>query len=483
MPTTHATSQKRTRILSFGLLFAGLLFLCNPNLNLFDILPDAIGYFCLTLALSGASEIFPHFDTASRGFRILFWINLAKIPAIFLMLRVVGINMDERAMITIFAFAFAVVEWIFAVPAFRALFAGLIYLGEREGISSALSVRGNEKGRDSLELLTLIFLFVKGAATFLPEIVFLSTFFYNGSLDPRAVNPVVFYPVLAGFAIFIVLIFGLVWLVSFRPYLKGMKEDPMMTALLDTKADVLAPALSASADRRRKKLFFFLLSAGFLFAADLWIENCDVLWDAVAAIAFFAAFALSDSVRYKKTGKIFSLLYLGAAILRTVLSSLFFAKFTYPDIAHYDAALIRYIFLLAAFVLEAVFFVCTVGFVIAVLREFILANTGKSLRPQDTVLRNEVHTALFKRCKRLSVLSFIYAALRPLSSYLLTLTERHIITEDEANQFYSAGQAIDSSRFAWFWIVVLVVGIAFAVYAITLHRAIKIEANLATEDE
>ena len=138
------------------------------------------------------------------------WINLAKVPAALLMMYVAGIDTEERGMITVFAFGFAVLEWLFVIPAFRAMFEGFTLLGEREGVYAAFRVKGTGRDVDHLALLTVVFLLVKGACSFLPETVFLSTFFHNGSLSPNAVNPVSFYPALAILGVLISLVMGLV---------------------------------------------------------------------------------------------------------------------------------------------------------------------------------------------------------------------------------------------------------------------------------
>lgn len=480
---TYSEIKKTPKLISFGLLFAGMLFICIPGINLFDIMADFVGYFLLLLAVRNASECFPHFDDALRRFRILFWINLAKLPAIILMLRVAGINMDERGMISVFALSFAVVEWIFVIPAFRALFEGFIYLGEREGVSSAISVRGNAKRFDTLPTLTTIFLLVKGAASFLPETVFLSTFFYNGSLDPRSVHPATFYPLLAAFAFLVALVFGLILLFHIRPYFSGMKADGAMSALLDQKATTLSQTLLAARERLRVNIFFALAILGFAFAIDLPFENADFLPDYIAAIAFFALFFLAPKSKHALYGKFFSVCYFATAIARTVFSSLFFADFTYTDIAYRDAALVRYLPVMITFMVEAVFFFLTVLMLLSLLRDFIVEKTGKSLLPKDTVIRNEVHATLFQKVKALGALALLNAAVRPITAYLMTITERHIITAEEANQYYSAGAAVDSPKYAWLWILVFVIGAAGAVYAYVLSRAIKIEAGLLEEDE
>ena len=124
------------RIISFSYLAIGLLFLSNPNLAIVDLLPDAIGYFFLAAGIVGFSDFNPYFAEARRRFIILAWINTAKLFAIFLLLRILRINADQRAMVSVFSLGFAVVEAIFVFPAIRAFLNGFSYVGERDGVLS-----------------------------------------------------------------------------------------------------------------------------------------------------------------------------------------------------------------------------------------------------------------------------------------------------------------------------------------------------------
>lgn len=481
--TILTDAKKAKSLLSFGMMLAGMILLCNPNLNLFDIMPDAIGYGLLLLAVRASADIFPHFDEAERAFRTLMWINIAKIPGIYLMMTVTGINMNERGMITVFALGFAVVEWIFAIPGFRALFEGLTYIGEREGVFSAISVKGSEKKYDSLISLTTVFLIVKGACSFLPETVFLSTFFYNGSLDPRAVNPTAFYPLLAILAFLITLVFGLIWIISLAPYLQGMRKDDEMTALLAKKGESLAERISLAKEQRRTRLFFLLFLVGFVFAIDLPISGSDYLPDYMGAVALVLSFFLIENKTLALRGKILGALYAVASIARAILSMQFFERFSYVDVAFRDAALAKYMPVLIATLAEGILFFLTILSLLLYLKDFILANTGKSLRAKDTVIRNEVHTYLKKKNLRLGIIALVYAVLRPVTAYLLTIAESHTITKEEANQYYSVGSRVVTSKYAWLWILVLAVGIFMAAYAYFHTRAIKLEADMLSEDE
>jgi len=473
---TLAPKKQGNRILSLRMLFVGCVFLCNPNLNLFDLLPDAVGYGLLLLAVRRASEVFQHFDTAYCNFQRLFWINIAKVPAILVMMYITGTNAAERGLITVFALSFAVLEWIFALPAFRALFEGFTYLGEREGVLCTLRTQDG-KSVDKLSLLSIAFLIVKGACSFLPELVFLSSFEYNGSLEIGAVNPKVFYPFFTAVGLIVSLVVGLIWIFALKSYFGALRRDEQMQDLLAQKASLLADELCASDEKRRRRTFFFFLSAGFVFAVDPLIGNRDLLPNAFAALAFFFAFALAENEAASKKGKLISLIYLALSVAENVLSASFFARFKLTDIAFRDAALGRYIPVVGLRLLESAFFFLCVLLLMALLRQFVLTHTGRGLRPQDLVIRNEVHATLLSRIKRLSVFSVIYALLRPISAVLMTVTTSHVVTEEEANQFYSEGETVYSSAFSWLWILLLVLGVALAVYAFYLIKEIKSESS------
>ena len=472
MNTASPKKNRYSRVISFGMLIVGAIFLCNPNINLFDLLPDAIGYGLFLLAIRGASEVFPHFDTAYKRFYTLFWINLAKFPSLIIMMQVTGSDLEERPLITALALSFAFLEWIFAIPAFRALFEGFVYIGEREGVTRTLYAREG-KSVDSLTLLTLVFLIVKGALSFLPEMIYLTD----------KVNPALFYPVLAVFGFLVALVFGILWVSAFMPYLRALKKSEEMQALLFLKEETLKDKLDEKADRRRHRFFFAFLVAGFLFAIDPLIENADLLPNAFAALAFFCAFSFLPNEGLKKYGRILSLVYFAISVAESIFSARFFEEFVYTDVAFRDSALVRYIPVVATRFVESVCFLAIVWMLLKYLKTFTLKYTGHDLRPTDLASGNGLHAELLGRIRRFGILSAVYALLRPVCAVMMAATTRHVITAEEANDYYAEGAVIYSSRFAWLGLLILAVGIALAAYAVSLTGELKSEGGLGKDDE
>lgn len=114
------------------MLGAGLFFLFNPNINIIDVLPDAVGYFLILVSIGKLCDLCPELEDARSAFIRMFWISLAKLPALLLMFWITAVNVGEQTIILLFAFCFSVAELVFGVRAFSMFFEGLAYLGTRQ---------------------------------------------------------------------------------------------------------------------------------------------------------------------------------------------------------------------------------------------------------------------------------------------------------------------------------------------------------------
>lgn len=112
---------------------AGFLFLLNPVLGLFDLLPDFIGYTLIILGIRDASYIVEELSLARRRYTYLIWVGIAR-----LLLSLSGVNKINTLPLTL-AFSIAVVEGILLVLATKSLFGGIEYAAMRYGGSGILS--------------------------------------------------------------------------------------------------------------------------------------------------------------------------------------------------------------------------------------------------------------------------------------------------------------------------------------------------------
>ncbi len=475
--TSPLSKAKRQTLplLSLGKLFGGCLFLCNPNISLFDLLPDAIGFALFLSAIKECVFVFPHFAEAYTGLRRMLWLSLAKIPAFFFMLRIAAGNLDERAIIPVFSLAFTVLELLFILPAFRALWEGFVYIGEKEGVYSPLT-DGKGGSVDSVALFTIVFLLFKHVMSTLPEFTLLSLFEKMGSLEPGAFNIATLYPFFAFVGAVIVLVIGIVWLWKMHTYLASLGKDTAFHEVLTEKANEQAESIARRSDRRRSLILLCLIGAACVFTVDPLFDDRDVLPNVFAALLFLLAFFYVKAPRgILIAGKTVSGVYAALSLATFVARERFFMDFTHIDVAFRDVALTRYLAVEIFTVAESLCFAAVILLLCAAMKGFITEKTGQNLREADLVLRNEIHTSLFKKLKGFGVAGVLFAILRTVDVFVLTLVDRHIITEAEANQHYSVGTVVYSSRYGGSWFVILAVGIAFAAYAIYLLRAIKEE--------
>ena len=176
-------------------------------------------------------------------------------------------------------------------------------------------------------------------------------------------------------------------------------------------------------------------------------------------------------------------MYFAISVAENIFSARFFEEFVYTDVAFRDSALVRYIPVVASRFVESVCFLAIVWMLLKYLKTFTLKYTGHDLRPTDLASGNGLHAELLGRIRRFGILSAVYALLRPVCAVMMAATTRHVITPEEANDYYSAGAVIYSSRFAWLWLLILAVGIALAAYAVSLTGELKSEGGLGKDDE
>ena len=137
----------KNKMIRFGLLICGLIFFCNPNLNIVDILPDCIGCLLIVIALTKLGDLCADIGEAKHAFTTLFWITLSKLPAMILLMWITGKNASEETLWLVFTFCYAVAETVFAMRAFSLLFDGLTLEQGKRAASFCMSGRLSRKKR------------------------------------------------------------------------------------------------------------------------------------------------------------------------------------------------------------------------------------------------------------------------------------------------------------------------------------------------
>lgn len=456
-------SKKEGKILSFPLLSAGLIFLCNPNINLFDILPDAVGWFLLAAAITGFSDIQPYFDRARKHFIWLGWISVGKIAALFLALYVLSISPDDRAIISVLCLTFAALELIFAIPALQELWRGFLYIGERDGISEAFT------GIQHLPVITLAFLLVKHIGAFLPELSLASVAYLDQGYSDHIIRA---YPIFLLFALLLGLGMGLYWLYTARQYLMPLAQSTNFSAFMQEKAQTNRRFLHSHAIYRQEGRLLWVLFAAILCGVDILLNQHNYLPDLLSGILLLLFFLMARKDRAanmpsgKKaccTGIAFSALYTIATTCTTIFTEIFLSQYDYPDVAYRPAAATLYTAVEICAILEALLLLGTLASLFLFLRQF--GKTHSGLVGIDGQLLHDPQTEkeLQKKDLRMLILGIATALFHLIEVFLLTVTERHIISSSEANEYYHAGQALYYPRFEGSYLVTLVLSVAWVV--------------------
>lgn len=343
-------SQKRGNKTAALAIFA-LVMLFNPNVNLFDIFPDFIGYFILASIFVRAADAAPHFEEARGAFLRLGYINLAKIAGIIIVGLVRSGNTHDYDIYALTSLVFAVVEIIYLMPAIKNIFDALTYLGERTDAKSLIT-SDTLISTESLRTLTYLFAVLKCALYFLPE-----TLRLTGNIESGA-NTLAsrFYNLALTASLVLGLIFGVIWLTRMIKYVKSIKKEGKFFEALDSVAqagsyDEYLEKIEIRATRRTL-LFFVLASVACIDLCFDNFNNVNLLPTFIYSILIFAGLLgicrrVKADKKIKTSVIVISVLLIGTGICSFFFSINFLDNFEYSDLlggknASADAAYLTY---------------------------------------------------------------------------------------------------------------------------------------------
>ena len=95
--------------MGFLLIALSPLFLFNPDISVFDLLPDVIGYILLSTGLSSLSYLNHHFEESAKRFQRMMALSAARVAFIFVLFGMVNTTDRPTAML-LGGFVFGVLE-------------------------------------------------------------------------------------------------------------------------------------------------------------------------------------------------------------------------------------------------------------------------------------------------------------------------------------------------------------------------------------
>ena len=308
-----ALTPRVSRRLRLGLIAAATLFFWNPIVAIIDPLPDFVGYLLLWGALGYLADLHTYLDEARTGFLRMAFIDVLKPVGLFWLVTVPVAEEQPSAQLLL-TFVFAVIELIYAIPAWNNFFDGIYGLIANEGDLRRYDsgarprkrlVRIRQNGKRKLawveipadvrslpELLkggTTLWIIARAALTVLPELTALSAFEYEGYVTNYDIDVYSFRGLFVLMALVLMAVFGIRWLFRMmRMALHLRRDDKLIEGLTARYRETVLPDVGRFM-RRRIKLGLVLTTIGALLAADFYVEEMNILPDALAAVLFCAA--------------------------------------------------------------------------------------------------------------------------------------------------------------------------------------------------
>ena len=360
-------------------LIAGFVFFFLPNLSIIDILPDFLGCIMIIIGLNKLADLTPGLNDARRAFIKVLYIHISKF---FLMFTVPFFSNQNGGdgYVLIFSFTFAVLDFLYTLPAFKTLLGGFVYLGDRTNASILF------KNQSEFSTLTSAFIITKAILAFLPDLSFIS--------NPDSSNVVSltggffisnYKTLLVGANFLITTLLGIVWLVYAVRYFDGIKKDKnLMTALIERYKTEVLPQEGLFIRRAIKLAFTFVMIGGILMV-DYLIDLVNVIPDFLGALFFvFAAFALNKHNRVKPL-LISSCVFLVVSVISWSILSVFAVKFPSVNIWTNIEAYNFYVYVAALNTLKCVAQMIFVYILYNYLRDIINNHTGSCVDELHTI--------------------------------------------------------------------------------------------------
>lgn len=269
-----------------ALYIIGLIFLCNPLINIIDFLPDLIGYLLLLIAIHPMAYVDDKMARLRHLLRILLLISVPKV--ILGWFSLLGEThfplLGESTMVLVYTFCFALAEPYFMWRATDAFFDGLYRLGVQEGVPTAVVYRQKKRSGKLIRIgarmqrLTHWFVVLRALTSLLPQFILLTNTtyleydIYGVFVDVRDALPVL---IIIGLVLMLPL--SIVWCVKLLRYLRDIRREGIVRNEVQRQKELLGERyqLLEQQDRFSDSFRVLVLGAVFLFYIDL--NGIDIL--------------------------------------------------------------------------------------------------------------------------------------------------------------------------------------------------------------
>lgn len=419
---------KLKKNMGFGQIIAAVFFLFNPDISIIDVLPDFIGYMLMASGLSHLAMINNELEEAYAKFKKMIIVGLCKPLAIFLLYGVFD-SSEHASGSLLFVFSFAVVELIFAIPAYACLFDGIIYLSGRRGARAVFKPKGKKTVGEKAKRFTFVFIIAKAVCAILPETLSLTMTEYTDG------NTMYLYDFIGHFRVIfftVALVFGIIWLCKSVALLTAVKnEREFIDSLSESFKEKLETKEGVFIQRNLYRGFLVLIAGAFL-CIDFHAPDYNVIPDCVAALVLgIGAYMLGKYLLGYKKAMIASSVYLAVSVIASLLKISFLDEFGFFTAANYkEEAFFAFSAMVGATALENIAFLTVVGFVLLMLRDAVDKHTGADIINAEN-LKNKRMTSAQRSLYIKLIITAAFAVIAAVCSVLydILLIERGFFTD------------------------------------------------------
>ena len=466
----------------YGWVIFGLCMLFVPAVNVLDFFPDFIAYFIIAAALSHGVNKLPYFEEARTAFIKLGFINLCRIIAIVLILRVRAINYDDTDIYAMMTLLFGIVESIYLFPAISNLFDALFYLGQRsnsQAILAPVRLLGRKISPDAIKNFTCFFAGARAVLALLPELCYMSGTSKTGTsviTHPYAH----LYPLVLSICFSLSLIVGIVWLVASTKYARAIGKERLYCASIDALVtDDRRPEIENKIKLRRACSALNIMMIASLFTLEINFDNfgdINILPHFIFAILLISGLRyLTGKTRYSTVASLITVGYTAVSLVGHGLLIAFFEKWeSYTIIKYVKAAAKEYSLIKALSVVEFIFALALIITVMLALKSFTENNTkiAPTAEGYGTPDR-DFHRSLFRKNIVYTAFGILVTASKAALVFLNGNTDY-----EHVDNAISGITSIEVTALPWFGLMMTVLALLYTGSALYFLGIIKDELKM-----
>lgn len=450
-------------------LIIGFVFLCNPEIAVFDVFPDFIGYSIILSSLSNLSDMFYQFDDAKKSFRNGMYISLLKLVSIFVIFGVFDYANRASGML-LFTFTFAILELVFLLPGYKKLFEGFLYSATRIDTHSIflcgyndrehnkILEKCNTKGKAPITIttkayrLSVLFVIIKNVLTLAPE---LTTLINDAKYR--------FITLLRGFAALISFIFGLAFIIRMTRYFWALKRDTAYIGGLREKYESEVMPKAHIFTSRKVRFSLSLAIAAVFLSVNIYNDEINLISGVIFFAVAFAFFYMTRSEsKASKSGRVCSLVGIAVSGAEWVMSIIFYTNHYVGEVSKFPHAYAEYYRMAAFSVAHTALYILTVALMLRAIYHICAKHTGKPLLEGGVIVSNINHKDGMKEYRNTFIIVIALCILASLA-YLFNI--------------FASPFSVNFWAFEMSQMIDIIVGFVFALYFAYAISGVKRDVN------